>query len=203
MKKAILIISAVMAGCLIFRWDYHLSNFMFDRLCNDPEKIGLFVYEKVELPDEYIEPLPTGWTHHDDYEYDPRFEFGEAESRFFDGEKSGLRKGLHYRYAGGYRINRVDISDEYKITFYEPERYSKIGPIIISRSAIHRKSDGRLLGEAASAVSLKGWFAQVGTLSGTARIHCSGGQGDEGFPNYHRSHNNLVKAIFENRVKEK
>lgn len=168
--RAFCITATLMVGAyLILRWDYHLSSFRFDKLCNDPEKIGLFVYENVTLDGKYFEKI----------------EGADREIR-----------DHRYLLGGNSILIENEILRDYRIRFYDTNEISSAGPIFIVRSTVHRKSDGKLLGEAVSAASLKGWFAQVGSLSGAARVFCPSGQDDKGFPNYYRAHNELVRSIF-------
>lgn len=164
----------IIAAYLVLRWDYHLSSYMFNKICNDPERIGIFVYEHVSLGSNYFEKIENDIN-------------GIVGRRYMLDDESILKKDA--------------MSSEYIINFRESEQHSKIGPVVIDRSTIYRRSDGKLLGEAVSVVSLKGWFAQVGTLSGTARIHCPGGQDDRGFWNYLKPHNELVRNVFDKIVK--
>lgn len=43
----------------MLRWDYYVSQYLFEQLCNDETKIGLFVYEQVELDEKYYKRNPT------------------------------------------------------------------------------------------------------------------------------------------------
>jgi hypothetical protein len=73
--KKLLWTSAIIAGAyLLLRWDYHVSNYMFERLCNDDSRIGLFVYEEVALGGEYFMPFPEDAEERD---LDRRFIFGD------------------------------------------------------------------------------------------------------------------------------
>lgn len=186
----------IVATYAVFRWDYHVSNYVFESICSDPDKIGLFTYERVELSDEYFEPLPTEWIHHDDYDPDPRFEFGEAEIRFFDGDEEGVKKGLNYRYKSGYRLIKKKLEEKYIIKFYEWVKVSDIGPILYLKSSVTRKRDGKLLGEAISASNGLGWLNKFGSWGGVSGDRCPLGRDDNNFPRFRKAHYEILGNIF-------
>jgi len=203
MKKSVWTLLIIfLGGYVIFRWDYHVSEYLFEKYCSDPSKVGLFVYETVELPDEYFDPLPTKWVHHKDHDFDLRFSYGKRPlEKFFDGKNQTYKKGIHYRYSGGYRINKGRFEQDYILKDYRPNQLPRIGPINALETSVIRKRDSKVLGKAVSFANHRGWWARAWTWEGNSANKCPSGRDKNGLANFYKKHDQLISSIFYKGVK--
>tara|TARA_R110002049_G_scaffold307795_2_gene509529 strand:- start:1200 stop:1790 length:591 start_codon:yes stop_codon:yes gene_type:complete len=159
----------------LFTWDNYVSKYLFEQLCNDKEQIGLFVYEKVPLSNEYLMPFPEG-----------------EEVRNLD---------PFFILSDNLMINRDLFDQTYLFETYKYVQYSKIGPIGLSVTSVTRMADRKLLGKAVSAKNSMGWFNRFASLGAISGNECPSGRDKNHFPNYERSHFELIKSIFSSKVK--
>lgn len=155
----------------IFRLDYHVSNYMFEKLCNDPEKIGMFVYEQVELGSEYFMSFPEEI---DERDLDRRFVFED-----------------------NLMLNRERFEENYELIVNEYIPVSEIGPIGLVATSVIRKSDGQILGKAVSAGNQQGWLNRLGALEGIPGVSCPTGRDEYGFSKNRKNHDNLLKEVIQ------
>lgn len=171
MKKSIGVTVAVLVvGYVAFSWDYHLSNYMFKKVCGPEGEIGSYIYEKVALDDKYFAPIPPGE------------ELRNMDQRFL--------------YGDNITIDRDVFDRDYSFKTYKYIPYSSLGRISLSQTSVVRKSDGKLLGKAVSASNGRGWFNQFGALDGTPGVRCPTGRDENGYSYYRMDHKKLIKRIF-------
>jgi len=127
-------------GC---SWDYFLSGYIFKQSCK--EDVGVFIYEQVELGDEYFIPFPVD---KEPRSLDSRFVFGE--NRLLDKEK---------------------FDREYSLEMYKKIPVSEIGPVYLIQTSVTRRSDNKLLSKSVSVRNDMGWLAKL-TSFGYAHDQC-------------------------------
>lgn len=196
-KIVIAVLALIVASFVGCQWDYYLSKHLFEKYCDDG-RVGQFIYEYVALPDEYFEPLPTDWVHISDYEHDAYFEFGDRpEITAFDGKEGSYKKGRHYRFNGGYRINKARFEQDYIFEIYKEIEINSIGPIVEVQTAVVRKSDKKMLGKSVSLKNYKGWVAgEMRKGFGSSAETCPSGRDENDVPYFYKNHDLLVKTIF-------
>lgn len=168
-RKWALGLFVLMAIYLVLRWDYHASNYIFDRYCES--ETGSFIHEKVELDQQYFIPI-------DQVENIKKV----SSSLVFENQ---------------YVLNEKKFEIEYTVLLLKRSQVSALGPIYSMESSIFRKADGKLLSKAVSANNQMGWFAQwVGQhFPGFGKV-CPSEKGPRvGSPSgFH--HSNLIKDTF-------
>ncbi|MCF7982640.1 MAG: hypothetical protein K9K86_11710 [Pseudomonadales bacterium] len=178
MKKRLwILVSVIAVAYTALRWDYHVSNYLFEKICNDPEKVGLFVYEKVELGSEYLKTVSESEV---SISVDPRLLV--ESNKILDVER--FSKNFVYKQ-------------------YEYLPISSVGPIGFLQSYVIRKIDGKTLGKAVSASNGKGWLAQwLGVNFGGGGINCPlGADRQTKYSYYRRDHELLIRNIFLTKFK--
>lgn len=155
---------------VLFTWDYYLSKYLFEKLCNDDEQIGLFVYGHVQLADQYLMPFPA-----------------DKEVRDLD-----------YRFilSDNLMINRETFDRDYLYEPYKYVQFSAAGPISLDVTMVTRRSDGELLGKAVSAKNSMGWLNRATSIAGISGDECPSGRDENNFANFNKSHKQLIKQIF-------
>lgn len=151
------------------KWDYYLSNYLFKQYCTD--RAGLFVYEKVQLGDEYFMPFPKN---KDPRDLDPRFIIDD-----------------------NLMINRKRFDQDFILYYYKHILVSSMGPISADETSIIRKTDQKVLGKAVSFNNGKGWwYREIESLGEPTAKSCPVGYDDEGRSYAGLLHNNLINKIF-------
>ncbi len=170
-KKQWIVLILILGIYPACKWDYYLSNYLFKQYCTDADRIGLFVYEKVQLGDEYFMPFPK--------DTDPR----DLDRRFIVGED--------------LMINRGRFDKDYIFNVYKRVPLSSVGPIIAVETSVIRKSDQKVLGKAVSLKNGKGWwYREIASFGQPTSKTCPTGRGPRGYSNYRRAHKGLIKKIF-------
>jgi hypothetical protein len=169
-KKQWIVLILILGIYPACKWDYYLSNYLFEQYCTDPDRIGLFVYEKAQLGDEYFMPFPKDKEPRD---LDPRFIFGE-----------------------NLMINRERFDEDFIFNVYKKVPISSIGPINAEETSVIRKSDQKVLGKAVSAANAQGWLNQFGLIGGFPGVYCPAGRDENHFPRSRLAHYALVKETF-------
>lgn len=107
---------------------FGLSKYLFEGYCNDKDLVGQFIYERVELSEEYFRPIPT----------DPKI---YIEGGFYlDGKK--------------LLIDKNRLKQSYTIKYLEDKTLSKIGPITAQEKQIVRKSDGKIISKSVTLLNM-------------------------------------------------
>lgn len=143
MKKRLwvpMLIIAVTYAAL--RWDYHVSKYMFEKICSDPDRVGLFIYERIELKDEYLMSI-----------------LSEEEIR-----KKNINQWLIL--TDDLMIDKDFFDEKYTIKAYEWIKVSDVGPINLVQSSVIQNSDNKVLGKAVSVSNGLGWLNKVGSWGG-------------------------------------
>ena len=116
---------------LLFRWDYYLSGYLFDNLCDNDT--GVFVYESIEIDPKYFTIIES------------------LEQRNNTGPWFNVN---------GYALDKDYFNKHYILIQYEKNKISSIGPLKLLKSYVVRKSDKKVLGEAVTGSNGRGWLAQ-------------------------------------------
>lgn len=171
-------IVVITTAYIALRWDYHLSNYMFQKICNDPNKVGLFIFEQVELSSEYLKTVSKREVL---ISVDPHILV--ESNKILD-------------------MERFSKDFNYKQNEYLP--ISSVGPIGLLQSQVIRAVDGKTLGKAVSASNGRGWFAQwLGVNFGGGGINCPmGADRQTKYSYYRRDHELLIRNIFSKNSKE-
>ena len=161
----------------MLRWDYYVSQYLFEQLCNDETKIGLFVYEHVELGESEIIRAPVK----------------EYERRKIGGEENSP-----YKISEGVFADPDALSEKFEVTLlrYKYEKVNSIGPMYTRKSLVTRKSDGKLLGEAVTGTNSMGWANRTLHIGHYTGQTCKRGvikRGGWGTGEYHRK---LISSLF-------
>lgn len=159
----------IMGSYSACHWDYHLSKYLFKQYCEEEGRVGLFIYEKVELDDEYFMPFPK--------DKDPR----DLDQRFVVGDN--------------LMINRKRFDKEYIFDDYKEIPLSAIGPIFSVETWVLRKGDGKVLGKAVSLTNHLGWWIESSKF-GNKDESCPSGRDKYGLWNFHRARRLLIKKVF-------
>lgn len=167
----IVVITITVLGYTILYWDYHLSKYLFKHYCEEEGRVGLFIYEKVALPDEYYMPFPE--------DKDPR----DLDSRFIVGENK--------------MINRGRFEQDYIFTIYQHNPISRFGPIESVESSVTRKSDNKVLSKTVSIKNHKGWWVSVYSF-GYASESCPSTRRKSGLivSEYTKLHETIIHKTF-------
>lgn len=160
----------IMGSYSACHWDYHLSKYLFKQYCEEEGRIGLFIYEKVELDDEYFMPFPK--------DKDPR----DLDQRFVVGDNLMINKE---------RLEQSYILGKYRKT----EPISDIGPILSVETLVFRKSDNKLIGKSVHLANRLGWWINSSKL-GIRTDSCPSGYDSHGNSQSGLLHHRLVKEIF-------
>lgn len=175
MKKMWILLLVITCSYTACHWDYHLSNHLFKKYCNDKDKVGLFIYEEVPLRDEYFMPFPKDVDRRD---LDPRFII-----------------------ADNLMINRERFEQDFTLEVYKDVLLSNIGPINAVETSVTRVSDHTLLGKAVSLKNGKGWwFRDIQSFGQRSVDTCPTGRDEKGFSNYRYAHKALIKRIFTHKI---
>lgn len=169
-KKQWIVLILVLGIYPACKWDYYLSNYLFEQYCTDPDRVGLFVYEKVQLGDEYFMPIPK--------------------------DKEPRDLGQHFIFGENLIINRERFDEDYIFNVYKKVPISSIGPINAIETSVIRKADQKVLGKAVSARNWQGWLNQFGLMGGFPGVYCPTGRNEKGFSKYRHAHKALIKKIF-------
>ncbi len=169
MKKSLIFI-----GCLylVSCGDYHVSNIVFNRYCNDKEFVGQFIYERIGLTKELFQEIP------------------KDGSRLFK-----TRTSL-------YIENRKHLIDEKKFNALYSYRFSKrtklfpVGPIYLTETTVTRKSDNKLLGKSVSLTNKKGWLSETNLVWLNTGDKCPIYRSEHGLNLVNTDHSSLIRNIF-------
>ncbi|MGH1426709.1 MAG: hypothetical protein ACRBEE_02125 [Arenicella sp.] len=165
---ALAIIMLLIGGCF---GDRMVASVVFQHYCKTLP--GLYVYEKVELGDEYFLRRP-----HD----------GVIESK-------KLRESSIYNEK--YRFNSQKIQQEYKYVYQEVSSIFPVGPIYKHQASIIRMQDGKLLSEAISLSNKRGWLVRkIEKAFSGGYGFCPTGRDDSNTPLFNKHHSNLLKETF-------
>jgi len=168
-KKTLVFVFLTFVGYVGCFWDRYTSDYIFKKYCS--EKVGVFVYERVGIGNEY-------------------FSFNSENSKRDDIDKRFL-------FDKDIILNRNKFEKDYIYKAYESLPISKIGPVNLIKSSVVRRDDGKLLSEAVSVVTKRGWLAQLYSF-GYAYDQCptkkrtSGSEENE----HMRNHRHLLRKTF-------
>lgn len=153
----------------IFRWDYHLSSYAFEDLCE--EEVGVFIYESIVVDPHNLR------------------KFKSIEER---------NRTDPWLIVNGYALDKDYLEKTYVLKKYEIRESSSIGPISLLRTSITRKSDGTLLGEVVTGSNGQGWLAQkLGVSFGGGGVNCPMGSTVESKHVYFKElHWSILSKIF-------
>lgn len=156
---------------LLFRWDYHVSNIIFETACSDTHRVGVHFYEHPELSGDIRIPVTET--------ADPL-----NKSQFFHLDEDSMidmsRFELHYVFVK----RRV-------------EEVSGIGPVYRIRSSITRRLDGKLISEMVTVRSQRGWLSNLLTQGHESRECPDYGTSTlRGVPKQTAYHSYLVPLTF-------
>ena len=138
MKKLAYIALGLCSVYLLFMWDYHVSKMIFNRICSDPARFGLHIYERVQLDDDMVEPIPETST-----------------------EPS---KTNRYYLNDSQMVNPEKFQSQYKLVWDHSQVLSRIGPITTLEARIERRSDGKTLANAILVRNQLGWLSNLLTF---------------------------------------
>ena len=155
----------------IFFWDYHVSKYLFKQYCEEEGRVGLFIYEKVALSDEYFMSFPK--------DTDPR----DLDRRFIVGEN--------------LMINRERFEQDFIFEIYKQKPLSNIGPIVSIETSITRKYDNKILSKTVSIKNRKGWFSKAASF-GYGYEKCPSSKRESGLveSEFTKLHEQIVKKTF-------
>jgi hypothetical protein len=149
MKYVIWFIVIIIVGSFTaFNGDRFLSDYLFEKYCNEEGRTGQFIYERVPLGEEYFIPIPK----------DER-ELIRVDNGFFIDDKKLL-------------IDKHHLLQSFIINTMEKTMLSRIGPIYTYETTIVRKSDGKVLSKAVSLLNKKGWWSRKSVLGFTVGDSC-------------------------------
>jgi len=157
----------------IFFWDYHVSKYLFKQYCEEEGRVGLFIYEKVALPDEYFMPYPKD-----------KDEIFNLSNRFVIDED--------------LVFDKTKLEEKYTFTYRKVVSLSDIGPINSLETSVFRRSDNKLLGKAVSLTNHLGSWIDSSKF-GKKVEHCPTGYDERGLSNSGKLHLGLIKEIFYKR----
>ncbi len=127
--------------------DRILSEYLFEKYCNEKGRTGQFIYERVGLGEEYFMPIPKGGV-----------ELRRVDNGFFIDDKKLL-------------IDKHRFLQNFNITM-KKTMLSPIGPIYTDETIIIRTSDGKVLSKAVSLLNKKGWWSRKSVLGVTVGDSC-------------------------------
>ena len=175
MKKTWILLLVIACSYTACHWDYYLSNYLFEKYCNEDGRTGLFVYEKVQLGDEYFMPFPKD---KDPFNLDSRFVVGD-----------------------NLMINRERFDRDFVLDVYKDVLLTNIGPINAVETSVIRISDQKLLGKAISLNNGKGWwYREIESFGQQTVKTCPSGRDEKGFSYYRRAHKALIKKVFSRQI---
>jgi hypothetical protein len=151
------------------------SDSLFEQYCNEEGRVGQFIYERVELGEEFFRTIPT----------DQR-------------ELDRIGKG-YYLYNND---KKVLIDKEVFSQFYERNglkkiRLSDVGPIYSIETTIVRKSDGKVLSKAVSLLNMRGQTRGYFPIEG---VYCRQGRDVKGTSLHYKEHYNLINKTFNSNL---
>ncbi len=152
-------------------WDYHLSNYLFDKYCNEEGHVGQFVYERVGIDESYFVPIP----------------------------KDPTKIDQHLVVSTDLMIDRSALEQRYLISRYKKvtKKVSSIGPIYTLETSVIRKSDQKLIGTSVSLVNRLGWWNLRSILGQSSRRFCPSGVNNKtGLSKDSELHATLFTNIF-------
>ena len=153
------------------RWDYHLSQYLFKQYCEEG-RIGLFVYEKVPLSDDYFIPFPK-----------------DKEQLFNLSKRFVIDEDLVF--------DKTKLDEKYTFTYRKVVSISDIGPIQALETSVSRNADNKLLGKSISFVNGKGWwYRKVSSFGQPTVVHCPSCYDEKGDSNSGKLHSDLIKEVF-------
>ena len=139
MKKLAYIALGLCSVYLLFMWDYHVSKMIFNRICSDPARFGLHIYERVQLDDDMVVPIPESHT------------------------RDSLPTHLYLN--DSLMVDLPKLESEYDLVWDHSEVLSSIGPITTLEAKIVRRSDGKTLASAVLVRNKLGWLTRLLTVS--------------------------------------
>ena len=149
---------------LIPTWDILPGYLYFTYLCNT--KAGVFVYEQVELPEEYF------------------LKAGDGDERY--------QKRSPHAYALGDELNQKKIEEDYRVQYRFDRDYSYWGHLFMNETVI-LNSSGKKLGAARSFYYRGGWvFSSL--LMGMAGSHVCPDEGSPGSSEF--IHSSIFEKVF-------
>lgn len=171
MRKLSYTFLAFLGIYLLLRWDYHVSMFIFNRICSDPTQFGLNIYERVELDEDLLVYI------------------NQAPAKFAEDER--------YHLNGNHMANPVKLDSKFQVIWDYSEVISKIGPVTTLEARINRVSDGKLLSRAVLVRNQLGWLSRLDSLGHQKRT-CPGLQATDGSSVSEpvRNRINLIKETF-------
>jgi len=175
MKNFLTVVSGISALLFVFYsiffWDYHVSKYLFKQYCEEEGRVGIFIYEKVALPEEYFLPFPKG---KDARDLDPRFVVSDNKM-----------------------ISRERLEQDYIFKSYEHKLVSKIGQIESVETSVTRKLDNKILSKAVAIKNHKGWFAGISSF-GYASESCPSTRRESGLidSEYTKLHETIIHKTF-------
>ncbi len=146
MRTTLIVLGALLSAFLVFRWDYYLSQYLFEQVCSDSDLIGLHVYERDYVDRQYttVQVVENGYPMTSRNEY------------YYEDNIALLKDHID---------NRFDYKRSELVELYS------VGPIVILQTTLTRKSDGKLLAKAVTAQSMQGWLNRFFS-SGYHRSFC-------------------------------
>ncbi|GEM_PF-2592065 len=144
-----------------------VTKTVFEHYCKT--NVGLFIYEKVDLGEEYFISFPD--------DKGP----GDLDERFIFGENMML--------------NQQQFEQNYIYDYMKNIKVSFMGPIYSTQTIVTRKSDSKVLGKAVSGVAYVGLFKALGSNK-RPRIYCPKGQDEKGFYFFNKGHRSLLYHVF-------
>ena len=169
MKKVLIVL-----GCLflVSCGDYHLSNMVFNHYCSDEDFAGTFVYEQVELSDDYILVPPES-----------------VKSR------RSIRTSLLIE-DRKYLIDEQLLKVKYDWSIRKRKKFLFIGPIYKTESIVIRKHDKKVLGKAVTLTNYKGWLHELSIFMENTGNTCPSIVSEHGRNLSYDHHYNLLKRVF-------
>jgi len=159
----------------IFFWDYHVSKYLFKQYCEEEGRVGVFIYEKVALPNEYFIPFPK--------DKDPRY----LPRMFVIADNVMIRESI--------------LKKDFTINIKKKNIVSKIGPVYSYTTTVVRRLDGKVISKAVSLGNKKGWVIRyLSKAFPSSGIECPNRVDKNGIslPNY--DHSDVVnQAFFKNK----
>lgn len=149
--------------------DKERSEQLFEQYCHEEGRVGQFIYERVELGEEYFRTIPS-----DDKE------LSRLDKRFYINEKKSL-------------IDKQRFKQSYIFNYQIKTMLSPIGPIYSYETTIVRKTDGKILSKAVSLLNMLDKSSKYFTVEGET---CPTGRDIQRSSLFNKSHSNLIGRTF-------
>lgn len=162
---------AIFTVYALLRGDYHLANFLFERVCANTTELGVRVYEQEEIDPTFVTPVE-------------------------DQTSSNYMKTF-LTLSDDWMLNEQAITALYTIEFMRKNELHSIGPVYELVSSITRKSDGVILSKAVSVRSGAGWLSNTLTSGNDIRRCLRAAAGEPGHTLGRTSeHSTLARSTF-------